>query len=299
MSHTEALPLTVMQHGNTTGDALSRVVRIDLESGRIATYLDGLRTFMARQWLFTDDHGNTSSLRWDDEPMALDVVHAPNAVLMAFSGETNDDHWAGIGHDQSMIAFVVGLVQQGRLSPHSVACALVDLPEIGVSDELVVHAGDFFDAARDVATQAERAKSDHERSANAGLYVVEFSTGVVKVGRATDVPSRIKQHRSDAAKFGVSMCRTWESPRHRHNVATERRLIESCADIAVLAGGKEYFRIDFEHAVELAQKVDLEAGVPAAKKRSPPGDVVRIWGGVPRAEMRWNRLSIVTRSEAA
>jgi len=86
--------------------------------------------------------------------------------------------------------------------------------------------------ARGRRLRAERTRLFHPGH----LYVVQFDSGVVKVGRADNVESRLKAH----ALTGL-VRRSWSSPRHLHCNETERQLIAFCNEYGTLYGGREYF----------------------------------------------------------
>lgn len=73
------------------------------------------------------------------------------------------------------------------------------------------------------------------------VYVLEFSIGVIKVGRTTDPRGRAGQHQSHASKFGGQITRQWLSPCHRGYVASEVALIAAATETGILVGGAEYF----------------------------------------------------------
>lgn len=58
------------------------------------------------------------------------------------------------------------------------------------------------------------------------IYVIEFSTGTIKVGKATDVQARLRQHEKEAARGGFSVVRGWVSLWHVGTYdSAERELI--------------------------------------------------------------------------
>lgn len=77
------------------------------------------------------------------------------------------------------------------------------------------------------------------------IYVVEFTSGVVKVGKSTDPRSRIATHRQLARMHGGEVRNTWVSHLHYFSGEAERELIEYCARIGQLVVGREYFRAPF------------------------------------------------------
>ena len=109
---------------------------------------------------------------------------------------------------------------------------------------------------RDLAEIEERIQAGRRRSpADEGhVYVLQFSTGVVKVGKAVGPATRLSHHTLQAKVHGVSVAESWTSERHSDHSKTERRLIDYCASRGVrIAAGKEYFTgISFEDARDFA-----------------------------------------------
>lgn len=90
---------------------------------------------------------------------------------------------------------------------------------------------------------ARRLREECKRLFDPGqLYVVEFDSGIVKVGRAGNAEARLAAH----AKTGFIRS-SWQSLRHPHCSKTERQLIAFCNEHGSLHGGREYFRdVEFE-----------------------------------------------------
>jgi predicted GIY-YIG superfamily endonuclease len=73
------------------------------------------------------------------------------------------------------------------------------------------------------------------------VYVIAFSNGTVKVGRAQDALRRVAAHKGDARKFGHAINDCWTSPLHLEWYANE----DTLKKLAVKFGGTpiraEYF----------------------------------------------------------
>lgn len=90
------------------------------------------------------------------------------------------------------------------------------------------------------------------------LYVIEFASGVVKVGKAVNPRRRIATHATHARVHGGEVRHSWVSERHAGFDVTERVLIEGCKQVGELAFGNEYFRsVDFGWANQYAGMVVL------------------------------------------
>lgn len=98
------------------------------------------------------------------------------------------------------------------------------------------------------------------------LYAIEFTSGVIKVGRGANPTKRIAVHAANAAIHGGELRNWFTSRRHRGSTATERHLIEACAANGRLVFGREYFRdLTFEKVCELIESV------VAAHRQPTPG----------------------------
>lgn len=103
------------------------------------------------------------------------------------------------------------------------------------------------------------------------LYVLEFSSGVVKVGRSVQPTERIRDHVAAARRFGVTLGRSWTSDAVVDEVVAEALML---AEIARTTGGRKRDEwvndISFAHAVEVAKRAVTEADRLPAKQASPP-----------------------------
>lgn len=88
------------------------------------------------------------------------------------------------------------------------------------------------------------------------LYVIEFSSGVVKVGRSSQLETRLALHGRAARRLGVSIVNGWSSNILADSVKAERLLLERVAIGAERSlDGSEYFYTSFARAVALAREV--------------------------------------------
>ncbi|MER7280457.1 GIY-YIG nuclease family protein [Dactylosporangium sp. NPDC000244] len=87
------------------------------------------------------------------------------------------------------------------------------------------------------------------------LYVIEFSTGVIKVGQTADPRRRLPEHRRDADAFKVAIVNFWISPAHWNYLDNEIDLINRCMQVSSRAR-REYFRdLSFVTAVGFANEL--------------------------------------------
>lgn len=82
------------------------------------------------------------------------------------------------------------------------------------------------------------------------LYVIEYSTGVVKVGRTTSPRQRIRSQTYVAAKLGVEPVSVWLSDYHENYKANEEALLTS---LGAPMRGVEYFDESFSVVVQHAE----------------------------------------------
>jgi hypothetical protein len=87
------------------------------------------------------------------------------------------------------------------------------------------------------------------------IYVVEFSTGVVKVGLSTDPVQRWGNYRYDVTALGVWITRMWVSRAHRNVDKAERELISLCAARGRPTRAEYFHGVRFEDAVAYGEKL--------------------------------------------
>lgn len=120
-----------------------------------------------------------------------------------------------------------------------------------VEQELRIQEADVRDA---LARRRRRVEFDEGY-----VYVVEFDSGVIKVGKARNAKSRLAAH----ARSGLIRS-SWTSPCHLHCGKTEALLISFCAERGELHGGREYFRgLDFDAVRLVAERLADEARAAA------------------------------------
>lgn len=89
------------------------------------------------------------------------------------------------------------------------------------------------------------------------LYIIEFSTGGVKVGKTQRPLARFREHERDAAPYGVVITRCWWSDPDPAYERNETVLIERCKRLSPVVR-KEYFpRLSFSRAAAVATEIRL------------------------------------------
>lgn len=73
------------------------------------------------------------------------------------------------------------------------------------------------------------------------IYVIEFCSGIIKVGKATNPRSRIGMHASDAIRMGRQITRSWISSVHENYHDNELLLITYGNRRGTVTAGLEYF----------------------------------------------------------
>lgn len=92
------------------------------------------------------------------------------------------------------------------------------------------------------------------RSRNHCVYVVQFDSGIVKVGQTIRTKTRLWQHGNDARSRADQVTETWMSSGHTNALENERELIAFCKERWHVAFGREFFGgADFGEIVEFAQ----------------------------------------------
>ncbi|BDQ19714.1 hypothetical protein RQN9TF_10910 [Rhodococcus qingshengii] len=120
------------------------------------------------------------------------------------------------------------------------------IPEQGVSDA----SRHFRTSSLDLTSLPEvgRTKS---RGIDGYIYIIRFSTGVVKAGKSSNPRGRISAHLNDAQKFNAEIDQLWLSVRHRNYSENEKMLLTRMGDPS---HGFEYFSgMSFEEVVETAE----------------------------------------------
>jgi hypothetical protein len=73
------------------------------------------------------------------------------------------------------------------------------------------------------------------------VYVIRFSTGLVKVGSTISPQNRVAQYRNNIGAFGISIESLWISTPHRRYLDSEAKLIGLARSMAVQVLQAEYF----------------------------------------------------------
>jgi hypothetical protein len=105
---------------------------------------------------------------------------------------------------------------------------------------------------QDHIAQSHRLRAQQRRQFDPGyLYVVEFDSGVVKVGKTVNAESRLAAH----ARAGLVRS-SWASLHHLECSKTERQLVAFCTEHGTVHSGREYFRdLDFGLACACAERI--------------------------------------------
>ena len=87
------------------------------------------------------------------------------------------------------------------------------------------------------------------------MYILSFSDGTVKVGRADDVIKRIDEHKVQARQFGVSIVYSWASAVVDNPAEVGRVLIGAANLLGEPTSGREWFKdIDAERLTVFAEE---------------------------------------------
>lgn len=87
------------------------------------------------------------------------------------------------------------------------------------------------------------------------VYILEISTGRVKVGFTTSLKNRLATHAGTAKAYGATIERTWTSPLHKEARPNEAALITFCRSQGGVAREGEYFAgISFDDVAAFAER---------------------------------------------
>lgn len=113
-----------------------------------------------------------------------------------------------------------------------------------------------------VALAPDRPEDSHTHDGY--VYVIEFSNGTIKVGKASNLRRRMIQHRSYGERFGLNITRYWGSPLHRGYECTEASLIKKACELGTVQGGREYFTgASFDSLVTFCRGLNLTPSTQA------------------------------------
>lgn len=103
---------------------------------------------------------------------------------------------------------------------------------------------------READVRDRLARRRHQAVVDPGyVYVIEFVSGVVKVGKTIRPEARLRSHAGYAEAHGGGVLQSWVSEQIRLCGEAEQELIGYCKRRGELAFGREYFRgISFEEA---------------------------------------------------
>lgn len=91
------------------------------------------------------------------------------------------------------------------------------------------------------------------------VYLLEFDTGVIKVGKAVDPRRRLQAHKSSAEAMGRRLVAAWVSRPHGNYAANERALIASFTHRSSQVIRAEYFvGVGITEARRIAQALPFE-----------------------------------------
>jgi hypothetical protein len=92
------------------------------------------------------------------------------------------------------------------------------------------------------------------------LYVLQFSTGAIKVGQTADLRKRLAEHRRDASAFNVVITGYWVSLAHAEYLSNEKKLIAYCGTIGRRAKNEYFHGADLATVRQFAVELTSTAG---------------------------------------
>lgn len=137
-----------------------------------------------------------------------------------------------------------------------------------------------------------------------GIYVIQLSSGMIKVGRSSNIGERLRTHEGNYRLLDVPIVQVWSCPVANSAVAERRILaaLERVTDVD-LRRGREVFRMGFLEAVALAwdvchnfdRPVDPEVDDPNAWSRpcETPTILAHILEAFPEGETKISSRQLV------
>lgn len=103
------------------------------------------------------------------------------------------------------------------------------------------------------------------------IYVIEFDSGILKVGFASKPRQRLETHDRAVRQMGGFITRAWVSPAHANARGNERALIKHCAERSARVTGAaqgEYFTdLRYEEVRTFAASLEMTPEQPAPPVR--------------------------------
>lgn len=95
------------------------------------------------------------------------------------------------------------------------------------------------------------------------VYVLEFRSGLIKVGYSNSPAKRIRQHRDTAMSLDNPVVGEWVSPPHTGALSNEKELIRYCSKGAASIAGREYFKgLLFAEVAMFAESLSFGRATP-------------------------------------
>jgi hypothetical protein len=131
--------------------------------------------------------------------------------------------------------------------------------------------------ARAVANGVDPLTLPRNADGHGYLYVLQFSTGLLKVGCTRNPYTRMSNYRTTLTPFDITINECWVSRPHPGYLATELDLIAAASEMASDSRQSEYFLgVDFGRLVSAfeSQHPDLKPEPPAVEVKPPHGDLL-------------------------
>jgi hypothetical protein len=122
------------------------------------------------------------------------------------------------------------------------------------------------------------------------VYVLTFSTGIIKVGYTGNPRLRLTAYRTSLSPFGISIVDYWFSDPHSEAATGEAELLDFCRRQGRPVNGGEYFtHIDFRAVVSFARTL------PCTPADVPPVAAAE----APASSTPWKQVAEVIRQRIA
>jgi hypothetical protein len=126
----------------------------------------------------------------------------------------------------------------------------------GISDESVAALIAIEKEIREHADRAKELRRQMREEFDGGhIYVIEFASGMTKVGKTMNASARFDTHARHAEVHGNPIVRSWTSPMHPGCSGTEKLLKRFCAQAGTRKTGEYFTGVRFEMAREYAERL--------------------------------------------
>lgn len=104
------------------------------------------------------------------------------------------------------------------------------------------------------------------------IYVLELSTGIVKLGGSENYDKRIKEHRANAQRYGFQITRVWVQPVDNF-FGVEKLALVDMNRLGTAHGRESFSGLSYEQAIEILETAISNYVPTPPELRDPPSSV--------------------------